>query len=74
MCGLLKKGARTMSQKQIATDWISRRVGAMNRLLKSKGNHRAFHEHFIDEHWRLMNTKCKTKREYKTWTRINGKV
>ena len=74
MCGLLKKGARTMSQKQTATDWVTKRVNAMNRLLKSKGNHRSFAEHFIDEHWRLMNTKCKTKREYKTWTRINGKV
>ena len=74
ICGLLKKGARTMSQSLTATDWITRRVGAINRILKSKGNHRSFAEHFIDEHWRLMNTKCKTKREYKTWTRINGKV
>jgi len=74
MCGLLKKGAKTMSQKQTAVDWVSRRVSAINRVLKSKGNHRSFHEHFIDEHWRLMNTKCKTKKEYKIWTRANGKV
>jgi hypothetical protein len=74
MCGLLKKGAKTMSQKQTATDWVSKRVNAMNRLLNRKGNHRSFHEHFIDEHWRLMNTNCKTKREYKIWTRANGKV
>ena len=74
MCGLLKKGAKTMSQKQTATDWVSRRVNAMNRLLNRKGNHISFHEHFIDEHWRLMNTNCKTKREYKIWTRANGKV
>ena len=74
MFGLLKKGAMTMSKSQIATDWISRRVKAMHRLLRSKGNHRSFHEHFIDEHWRLMNTNCKTKKEYKIWTRANGKV
>jgi hypothetical protein len=74
MCGSLKKGAKTMSQNQTAADWISRRVSAMNRILKSKGNHRSFHEHFIDEHWRLMNTNCKTKKEYKIWTRANGKV
>jgi len=71
MCGLLKKGARTMSQKQTATDWVTKRVNAMNRLLKSKGNHRSFAEHFIDEHWRLMNTKCKTKAEYKKEGRDN---
>ena len=66
-----------MSAEKIVEDspkWISRRVGAINRILKSKGNHKSFHEHFIDEHWRLMNTKCKTKREYKIWTRENGKV
>ena len=40
-----------MSQKQTATDWITRRVGAINRILKSKGNAKPFHEHFIDEHW-----------------------
>ena len=74
MCGLLKKGARTMSQSLTATDWITRRVGAINRILKSKGNHRSFAEHFIEEHGRLMSTKCKTKGEYKKWTRINGKV
>jgi len=74
MFGLLKKGAMTMSKSQIAADWISKRVKAMNRLLKSKGNHRSFHEHFIEEHGRLMSTKCKTKGEYKKWTRINGKV
>ncbi len=60
-----------MTQKQTATDWITRRVGAMNRLLK-KNNNRSFHEHFIDEHWRLMNTKCKTKAEYKKEGRKNG--
>ena len=60
-----------MSQKQTATDWITRRVGAINRILKSKGNAKPFHEHFIDEHWRLMNTKCKTKAEYKKEGRKN---
>lgn len=61
-----------MSQKQTATNWITRRVGAINRILKSKGNKKAFHEYFIDEHWRLMNTKCKTKAEYKKEGRKNG--
>ena len=56
------------------TDWITRRVGAINRIINSKGNTHPSHEHFIDEHWRLMNTKCKTKKEYKIWTRANGKV
>ena len=60
-----------MSQKQTATDWITRRVGAINRILKSKNNAKPFHEHFIDEHWRLMNTKCKTKAEYKKEGRKN---
>ena len=61
-----------MSQKQTATDWVARRIAAMNRLLQSKGNHRSFHEHFIEEHGRLMITKCKTKAEYKKEGRKNG--
>ena len=73
MCGLLKKEAKTMSENLTVTDWVTKRIAAMNRLLK-KNNNRPFHEHFIDEHWRLMNTKCKTKKEYKAWTRANGKV
>ena len=60
-----------MSQKQTATDWITKRIAAMNRLLK-KHNNRPFHEHFIDEHWRLMNTKCKTKAAYKKEGKKNG--
>jgi len=76
MFGLYKRTV-TMSVEKTVKDspkWISRRIGAINRLLKSKGNHRSFHEHFIEEHWRLMNTKCKTKTEYKIWTRENGKA
>jgi len=73
MCGLSKKGVKTMSENLTATNWVSKRIAAMNRLLK-KHNNKPFHEHFIDEHSRLMNTKCKTKGEYKKWTRINGKV
>ena len=59
-----------MSQKQTANNWITKRIAAMNRLLK-KNNSRPFHEHFIDEHWRLMNTTCKTKAEYKKEGRKN---
>jgi hypothetical protein len=54
-------------------NWIYKRVAAMNRILK-KYNNKPMHEHFIDEHWRLMNTKCKNKKEYKIWTQANGKV
>jgi hypothetical protein len=45
-------------------DWKTRRIGAMNRILKSK-NHRAFHEHFAEEHYRVCESKATSKKEYK---------
>ena len=60
-----------MSQKQTANNWITKRIAAMNRILK-KYNNKPMHEHFVDEHWRLMNTKCKTKAEYKKEGKTNG--
>ena len=59
-----------MSQKT-TVNWKSRRIGAMNRILKGK-NHRAFHEHFADEHLRVCESECKTKAEYKQQWRKNG--
>tara|TARA_Y100000004_G_C8688943_1_gene316611 strand:+ start:302 stop:547 length:246 start_codon:yes stop_codon:yes gene_type:complete len=45
-------------------DWKTRRIGAMNRILKGK-NHRAFHEHFAEEHYRVCESKATSKKEYK---------
>mgnify|MGYP003109161742 FL=1 len=61
-----------MSQKQ-TVDWKTRRIGAMNRILKGK-NHRVFHEHFADEHLRVCESKCKTKSEYKRKWRNDGHI
>jgi len=59
-----------MSQKQ-TVNWKTRRIGAMNRILKGKNN-RAFHEHFSEEHFRVCKSECKTKAEYKQQWRKNG--
>jgi hypothetical protein len=59
-----------MSQKQ-TVNWKTRRIEAMNRILKGR-NLRPFHEHFSEEHFRVCESKCKTKAEYKQQWRKNG--
>lgn len=53
-----------LGKKEKPVDWKTRRIGAMNRILKGK-NHRAFHEHFADEHLRVCESKATSKKEYK---------
>ena len=54
-----------MSQKLTAPSWIYKRVAAMNRILK-KYNNKPMHEHFVDEHWRLMEIRSSSKRNTHT--------
>ena len=63
---------QTVSKPKVS--WQTRRIAAMNRIINRKGNHRAFCEHFADEHLRVCQSQCKTKKEYKLWTRTSGRV
>ena len=58
-----------MSQEK-TVNWKSRRIEAMNRILKRK--HHTFHEYFAQEHLNVCESKCKTKAEYKQQWRKNG--
>ena len=40
---------------------------------KFKGT-RSVAEYYADEHLQICQSKCKTKAEYKIWTRENGKA
>jgi hypothetical protein len=63
---------QTVSKPKIS--WQTRRIAAMNRIINRKGNARVFAEHYADEHLRVCQSQCKTKKEYKIWTRTNGRV
>ena len=52
--------------------WIDKRIAAINRKIARSGNARAMSEGYICEIDRLYKTKCKNKKEYKTWISING--
>ena len=52
--------------------WIDKRIAAINRKIARSGNARAMSEGYVCEIDRLYKTKCKNKKEYKTWISING--
>ena len=45
------------------TNWQDKRIYAMNRIIQRKGRH--LYERYIDEDWRVKNSKAKNKKEYK---------
>ena len=49
-------------------NWKDKRINAINRQIKKKGkygNRPAITESYIDEHYNIINSKAKTKKEYK---------
>ena len=48
--------------------WQDKRIGAMNRKIKSSGNKRATAENYIEEHFAVCSSQAKSKREYKQQT------
>ena len=55
-------------------DWRERRIAAINRQIGKYNGTRSINEYYADEHLRICQSKCKTKKEYKEWTLANGKV
>ena len=49
-------------------NWKDKRINAINRQIEKKGkyeNRPAIVENYIDEHYNIINSKAKTKKEYK---------
>jgi hypothetical protein len=55
-------------------DWREKRIEAINRQTNKFNGMRSVAEYYADEHLQIIQSKCKTKAEYKIWTRENGKV
>jgi len=45
--------------------WKEKRINAINRKIKNCSNKQAMTENYIDEHWRVCNSKASSKKEYK---------
>ena len=45
------------------TTWQDKRVNAMNRKMARQGTH--LHDRYIDEHFSVINSNAKNKKEYK---------
>ena len=65
-----------MSAEKIvpSKDWRERRIAAINRQTNKFNGMRSVAEYYADEHLQICQSKCKTKKEYKLWTRTNGKA
>jgi len=55
-------------------DRREKRIEAINRQTNKFNGMRSVAEYYADEHLQIIQSKCKTKAEYKIWTRENGKV
>ena len=45
------------------TTWQDKRINAMNRKMARQGTH--LHDRYIDEHFSVINSNAKNKKEYK---------
>ncbi len=45
------------------TTWQDKRINAMNRKIARKGTH--LYDRYIDEHFSVINSNAKNKKEYK---------
>jgi hypothetical protein len=50
---------------EMVKTWQSKRIDAINRKISRVANKRAMTENYIDEHWRICNSKARNKEEYK---------
>ena len=65
-----------MSAEKTVTsrDWRERRISAINRQIDKFNGTRTVAEYYAEEHLQVIQSKCKTKKEYKKWIRENGKA
>ena len=54
------------------TTWQDKRVNAINRKIARKGTH--LHDKYIDEHFSVINSNAKNKKEYKLEKEKNEKT
>jgi len=45
--------------------WQDKRINAINRKISRVADKRAMTEKYIDEHWKICNSKASNKKEYK---------
>ena len=54
------------------TTWQDKRINAINRKIARKGTH--LYSNFIDEHFSIIHSKAKNKKEYKLERKKNEKT
>ena len=54
------------------TTWQDRRIYAINRKIARIGTH--LYSHYIDEHFSIIHSKAKNKKEYKLERKKNEKT
>ena len=54
------------------TTWQDKRINAMNRKMARQGTH--LHDRYIDEHFSVINSNAKNKKEYKLERKKNEKA
>ena len=50
---------------EMVKTWQDKRINAINRKISRVANKQAMTEKYIDEHWRICNSKASNKEEYK---------
>ena len=53
-------------------DWREKRIDAINRQVTKCRGERSVAEYYAEEHLQVIQSKCKTKKEYKKWISQNG--
>jgi len=50
---------------EMVKTWQDKRINAINRKISRVANKQAMTENYIDEHWRICNSKANNKKGYK---------
>ena len=50
---------------EMVKTWQDKRINAINRKISRVANKQAMTEKYIDEHWKICNSKANNKRGYK---------
>ena len=50
---------------EMVKTWQDKRINAINRKISRVANKQAMTEKYIDEHWKICNSKASNKKEYK---------
>ena len=50
---------------EMVKTWQDKRINAINRKISRVANKQAMTENYIDDHWRICNSKANNKKGYK---------